>query len=71
MENLTRAETEWSLTGLPNLYFLNSDLRLTRLRAGRYGVRILVGTRDFSLQNVQTSTGANPASYSVGTEVLF
>ena len=47
------------------LYFLNSDLRLTRLRAGRYRVRIPVGARDFSLfQNVQTGTGAHPASSS-------
>jgi hypothetical protein len=51
--------------------FLNSDLWLTRLRAGRWGVRIPVGARDFSLQNVHTGTGAHLASYSVGTEVLF
>jgi hypothetical protein len=43
---------------------------VTRLRAGRSGVRIPVEARDFSLlQNVQTGSGAHPASYSVGIVV--
>ena len=43
----------------------------TTLQAGRSGVRIPVGERDFVLlQNVQTGCGAHTASYSVGTEVL-
>jgi len=37
----------------------------------RCGVRIPVGARNFPLlQNAQTSSGANPASYSVGTGVF-
>jgi hypothetical protein len=43
----------------------------TRLRDGRSGVRILVGTRDMSLlQNVQTGCGAHPTSCSVGHGIL-
>jgi hypothetical protein len=38
---------------------------ITRLRAGRFVVHILAGTRDISLlQVVQTASGAHPASYS-------
>jgi hypothetical protein len=41
---------------------------MSRLRAGRSRVRILVGARDFSLlQNVQTDVRAHPVSYSMGT----
>jgi len=43
----------------------------TRLQAGRPGIRIPVGLRDFSLlQNVQAGPGAHLASYSVGTGVI-
>ena len=39
-----------------------------RLRPGRSGVRIPAGTYDFScLQNIQTGSWAQTASYSVGT----
>jgi hypothetical protein len=39
----------------------------TRLRAGRSGVRIRVGARDFSrLYNVQTGSRGYPACYSMG-----
>jgi hypothetical protein len=42
-----------------------------RIRDGRSGVRLLAATRDFSaVQNVQNGSGARPASYSVGTDVL-
>ena len=42
-----------------------------RLRDGRIGVRLLAGTRDFSaVTNIHSGSGAHPASYSVGTEVL-
>ena len=41
----------------------------TRLRAGRFGVRIVVGAREFSLLNVQTGCGAHPASYSMGAGI--
>ena len=41
---------------------------VTELRVGLAGVRILVVATDFSLlQNVQTGSGAHPASYSMGT----
>jgi len=41
------------------------------LQAGRNGVRIPAGTRDFFLlQNVQTGSGAHRASYLMGTEAL-
>jgi hypothetical protein len=44
---------------------------MARLRAGRSGVRIPVGARDFSLlQNIEAGFGANLTSYSVGTGVL-
>jgi hypothetical protein len=40
----------------------------TSLRVGRCGVRILAGSRGFSfVLNVQTTFGAHPAAYSVGT----
>jgi hypothetical protein len=40
-------------------------------RAGRSGLRIPVGVRDFSLlQNVRTVFGAHPFSYSVNTGVF-
>jgi hypothetical protein len=43
----------------------------TVLQAGRNGVRILAGARDFSLlRNMQTGSGAHPASYSMGTGAL-
>ena len=43
----------------------------TTLRAGRFGVRIPIEARDFSLhQNVQTSSAAHPASYSLYTGVI-
>ena len=43
----------------------------TRLRAGGFRVRILVRSKDFSLlQNVQTGSGAHPASSSVCSGVL-
>ena len=45
---------------------------VTRLRAGRSGVRILVEARDFSLlRNVPIGSGDRPASYSMGIGVLF
>ena len=45
---------------------------LTRLRAGRFGVRIPAGVTDFYLlQIVQTACGAHPASISMGTTVLL
>jgi hypothetical protein len=41
---------------------------VTILCAGQTGVRIPARVRDLSvLRNVQTGSGANPASYSVGT----
>jgi hypothetical protein len=41
------------------------------LRAGRYGARIPVGTKDFSpLQNAQIYSGAHTASYLTGTGAL-
>ena len=44
----------------------------TRLRAERYGFRILVGASDFSpRQNVHTASRAHQASYSVRTGVHF
>jgi len=43
----------------------------TSLWAGWCWVQILVGIRDFShFQNMQTGTGAHPASYSVGTGII-
>ena len=43
----------------------------TVLQAGRNGVRIPAGTRQFSLlQNVQTGSGAHQAYYLMGTEAL-
>ena len=43
----------------------------TRLRVGRSGVRITVGTRYICiLQNIQTAYGANPDSYSMCTGVI-
>jgi len=47
-----------------------SVLRIvTRIQAGRSGVGIPVGARDFSL--LQTDSAPHPASYSVGSKVLF
>ena len=44
---------------------------MSRLRAGRSGVRIPVGGRDFSvLQNIEAGFGANLTTYPVGTGVL-
>ena len=44
---------------------------VTRLRAGRSGFRIPIAARDFvPLQNVQTGSGAHPASSLIRTEVL-
>jgi len=44
----------------------------TRLRARLSGVQIPAGARDLSLpQNIQTTPGAHPASYSTSTEVLY
>ena len=43
----------------------------TRIRAGRYGIRMPVGERDFFvLQYVQTGSGDHPTSCLVGTGVL-
>jgi hypothetical protein len=44
---------------------------VSRLRTGGSGVQIPIGARHFSLlQNVLTSSGPHPASYSMGTGVL-
>lgn len=44
---------------------------ISSLRAGRRGVRIPVGARDFSLLEIlRTGSGAHLASYSVGTRVI-
>jgi len=44
----------------------NVEGTVNRLRAGGFGVRILVGTRHFSLlQNAKTDCGTHQASYSV------
>ena len=44
---------------------------VTRLRAGRFGVLIPVGTRDFSLlQDVWTDSGTQLATYPMGTGVI-
>jgi len=45
---------------------------VTRLRAGRSGVRIPVEAKDFSLlRNIPIGSGDRPASYSMGIGVLF
>lgn len=41
---------------------------MTSLWAGQFGVQILAGGSDFSLQNFKTWSIAHPASGSVGTE---
>jgi hypothetical protein len=42
------------------------------LQAGRSGVRVPVGTRNFSLRHrVQTGTGARPASYTMVNRASF
>ena len=42
---------------------------VTTVEAGRFGVQILAGTWDFSLlQNIHSSSGAHPTSYSTGLE---
>jgi len=41
-----------------------------RLQVGRYWVRLPVGAKDFSLQNVEASSGAPQASCSVDTWAL-
>jgi len=44
---------------------------VTMPRTGRSGVRIAAGMRDLSvLQNVQTNSGAHPATYSFSTDIL-
>ena len=44
---------------------------VTRLLAGRSGVRIPVGAGDFSVsQNLQTGAGSHPVLYLMGAEVL-
>jgi len=54
---LFSCKPEWRVGGIAS-----------RLRTGRSGVRMLIGKRGFSLlQNVQTGSGAHPASCSVGT----
>ena len=48
-----------------------SSHSVSRLQAGQSRVRMLVGAGDTTfLHNIQTSSGAYPASYSVGTGVL-
>jgi hypothetical protein len=42
---------------------------LTRLQAGRFGIRIPAGAINFSLQNAHTGSGAYTARNSVGTGV--
>ena len=45
---------------------------MTRLRAGRFGARILERTWDLSLlQNVQSGSGAHPVFSSTGIGLLF
>ena len=45
---------------------------VTRLWAGRYGIRISAGTKYFSLlHSFQTGSGVHPASFSMGTVVPF
>jgi hypothetical protein len=41
---------------------------VTSLWAGQFGVQILAGASDFSLQNFKTRSRAHPASWSVGIE---
>ena len=54
------------------VYFIAGVGIATRPAARRSEVRIPVPTRDFSqLQNVETGSGSLPASFSVGTGVLF
>jgi hypothetical protein len=44
---------------------------ITRLQAGQSEVQFLAEPRDFSLfQSIQTSSGAQPASYAMSTHVL-
>jgi hypothetical protein len=44
---------------------------VTRLRTGQSGFQFLAGTRDFCfLQNVQTASGACPASFLIGARIL-
>jgi hypothetical protein len=44
---------------------------VTWLRVGQSGVQIPAGLRDFSvLQNIQTGSGTNQVSYSIGTGVI-
>jgi len=44
---------------------------VTRLQAGRSGIRIPVGAGDFSVsQNLQTGSGSHPALYLMGAGVL-
>jgi hypothetical protein len=44
---------------------------VTGLRTGWYWVQILAEARDFSrLENIQTSSGAQPASYSMRSRIL-
>jgi len=41
---------------------------VTSLWTGQFGVQILAGASDFSLQNFKTQSRAHPASWSVGIE---
>lgn len=41
---------------------------VTSLWTGRFGVQILAGTSDFSLQNFKTQSRVHSASWSVGIE---
>ena len=51
------------------IYLFNEAV--IRLRVGQFEVRILEGTKNFSLlQNVQTGCGAHTAYCSMGTDVL-
>jgi len=62
----------WAATHVINtLKASRLDATSTRIRDGRYGVRIPVDTRPFPLlQNVQTVSDTHSASYSIGNGVL-
>jgi hypothetical protein len=45
---------------------------VTSLQVGQSGIQFLAGTKGFCLfQNIQTSSGANPTPYSLGSVVFF
>jgi len=44
---------------------------VTRLRAGPFGVLIPAGVKNSLVRNVPTDSRAHPATYSMGTEVLY